>query len=100
MLQYDAPLPRLLAMAIRQDAPDIPAEHRVSAFGDLDATLAASAKGQWHVPYVSMIDLLCEKDACIQYVQDGVPLLSDYGHLTRDGSVLVASRLRDQHLLP
>ncbi len=100
MLQYDAPLPRLLAMSIRQNDPLVPSLHRVSAMSELDVAMATFAKGPWQVPYVSMIDLLCDKGDCVQYAGPGVPLLSDYGHLTRDGSVLVATRLRDRGLFP
>jgi peptidoglycan/LPS O-acetylase OafA/YrhL len=100
MLQYDAPLPRLLAMSIRQNDPDLPALHRVTAMSALDVGMAASAKSEWRVPYVSLIDLLCDKDDCVKYAGTDVPLLSDYGHLTKDGSVLVATRLRDEAKFP
>jgi hypothetical protein len=96
MLQYDAPLPRLLAMAIRQHDPGAADRHRVRAMSEFDATMARMAKGEWDVPYVSMINLLCENDQCVEYTAPGVPLLSDYGHLTKEGSVLVAKRLRER----
>jgi peptidoglycan/LPS O-acetylase OafA/YrhL len=96
MLQYDAPLPRLLAMAIRQGDPAVPDVHRVRSMSELDATMAAMAKGEWGVSYVSLINLLCGSDRCVEYTAPGVPLLSDYGHLTKEGSVLVAQRLREQ----
>jgi peptidoglycan/LPS O-acetylase OafA/YrhL len=96
MLQYDAPLPRLLAMSMMQEDPSIPAVHRVTAMSLLDGQMADAARGQWQVPYVSMIQLLCDGDVCLQYAGPSVPLLSDYGHLTKEGSILVAKKLRDE----
>jgi peptidoglycan/LPS O-acetylase OafA/YrhL len=100
MLQYDSPLPRLLAMSMRDHDPDVPAQHRVVAMSGLDRTMSDSATHDWHTPYVSMIDLLCDHDRCAETVQPGVPLLSDYGHLTKEGSVMVAERLRDAGRVP
>jgi hypothetical protein len=95
-LQYDAPLPRLLAMSMMQGDPSLPAVHRVTAMSLLDGTMAELAKERWSVPYVSMIEMLCDGNECLQYAGPGVPLLSDYGHLTKEGSILVAKRLRGE----
>jgi len=95
-LEYDAPLPRLLAMAMMQGDPSLPAVHRVMAISLLDGRMADSAREEWSVPYVSMIEVLCDRNDCLQYAGPGVPLLSDYGHLTKEGSILVAKRLRDE----
>jgi hypothetical protein len=100
MLQYDSPLPRLLAMSMRDNDPAVPAQHRVGAVSALDRAMSESASREWHTPYVSMIDLLCDHDRCVETVQPGVPLLSDYGHLTKEGSVMVAQRLRDAEKVP
>ena len=94
MLQYDSPLPRLLALSIRQSDPLIPRLHRMSAYTALDEVMARRSREEWHVPYISIINLLCAGDSCLDYAAPGVPLLSDYGHLTEDGSILVARKLR------
>jgi peptidoglycan/LPS O-acetylase OafA/YrhL len=96
MLQYDSPLPRLLAMSLRDGDPSIPVAHLIPAFWSLDDRMAALARNTWKVPYVSMIRLLCKGRDCLQYAGAGVPLQSDYGHLTEDGSVRVAKMLRDE----
>jgi peptidoglycan/LPS O-acetylase OafA/YrhL len=96
MVQYDAPLPRLLAMSIRQGDPSVPLLHLATFVPPLDRTMAEAARTEWRVPYISMVDLLCTGNDCQQYAGAGIPLLSDYGHLTKEGSVLVAQRLRDQ----
>jgi len=100
MLQYDAPFPRLLAMSMRQRDPSLPLLHRVGAMSVLDGEMADLARGEGHVPYISIIDLLCDGDRGLQYVGGQVPLLSDYGHLTEEGSVLVAAKLRDLGRFP
>jgi peptidoglycan/LPS O-acetylase OafA/YrhL len=96
MVQYDAPLPRLLAMSIRQNDPILPGLHRATFVSPLDTTMAEAARSQWRVPYISMVDLLCAGENCVQYAGPGIPLLSDYGHLTKEGSVMVARKLREQ----
>ena len=99
-LQYDAPLPRLLAMSMRENDSQLAHRHRVTSFSALDVQMAGLARDDWHVPYVSLINLLCPGDSCLQYAAPGVPLLSDYGHLTEAGSVLVAKKLRTDGRLP
>lgn len=95
MVQYDAPLPRLLAMSLRQNDPSLPRQHLAAFVSPLDARMAEAAKTEWQVPYVSWVQLLCAGDNCLQYADPSIPLLSDYGHLTKEGSVLVAQQLRD-----
>ncbi|MDB4979356.1 MAG: hypothetical protein JWM82_108 [Myxococcales bacterium] len=98
-LQYDSPLPRLLAMSIRANDPSIPQLHRLPTVSALDERMADLAKTEWHTPYVSMVGLLCDGPTCLQFAGDDIPLLSDYGHFTEEGSVLVAKKLRDSGAL-
>jgi hypothetical protein len=91
MLQYDAPLPRLLALSIRGNDPAIPDEHRVNQ-RPLDEAMAALAR-QKGVQYVSFYQALCGPQSCDEFAAKGIPLQFDYGHLTKEGSVLVAQRV-------
>jgi peptidoglycan/LPS O-acetylase OafA/YrhL len=95
VVQYDSALPRLLAISIQQHAPNLPADHRVEYYQKLDTEMAELARNTLHVPYISYFKLICGNGPCIEYASKGVPLQSDYGHFTGDGSVLVASRMRD-----
>ena len=95
MVQYDSALPRLLAISIQQNAPDIPAGHRVAYYEKLDAQMSQLARESFDVRYVSFFDLICRHGQCLEYASKGVPLQSDYGHLTGDGSVVIAGKLRD-----
>jgi hypothetical protein len=94
MVQYDSALPRLLAISIQQNAPDIPSDHRVTYYEKLDTQMSQLAKESLDVRYVSFFDLICRHGQCLEYASKGVPLQSDYGHLTGDGSVLIADKLR------
>jgi len=100
MLQYDSSLPRLLATSIRDNDPTIPYSHRVAECARLDTEMSATAETTWQVRYVSFFKKLCRGASCIEYAGHGVPLQFDYGHLTRDGSVLLAQMLLQSDDLP
>ena len=51
------------------------------------------------IDYVSLVDTLCRADVCQTYASDNIPLQFDYGHLTGEGSVLVAEHLRESALV-
>ena len=92
MVQYDAALPRLLAISIRGNNPSIPDEHRVDE-GELESALARLAQEKG-VQYVSLTHSLCGPKSCQEFAGD-VPLQFDYGHLTKEGSVLVAQKVSE-----
>jgi hypothetical protein len=90
IVEYSAPLPRLLAQV--QDGRD-PAllvaarrNEQMRTDGELGAAVEAAG-----ATYVSAYHLLCPVQAapCATMV-DGVPLQWDYGHLTKEGSAYVA----------
>ena len=91
-VQYDAPLPRIMAQAIERHEPQLPDRHRPSNFANLDRDMEALARAKG-VAYVSFFRLLCRDESC-DYAVDGHPLTFDIGHFTRWGSSLVATRLR------
>lgn len=95
IVQYDSALPRLLALSIKQKDPEIPADHRIASFERLDADMARLADTPLGVRYISYYKLLCQQRACLEYAGQGIPLQSDYGHLTGGGSILMATRIRD-----
>jgi peptidoglycan/LPS O-acetylase OafA/YrhL len=95
IVQYDSALPRLLALSIKSNDPDIPSLHRVAYYERLDADMAHLADTTPGVRYVSYFKMLCAERACLEYADAGVPLQSDYGHLTASGSLLVAAKVRD-----
>jgi peptidoglycan/LPS O-acetylase OafA/YrhL len=96
VVQYDSALPRLLAISIQQNDPQIPADHRVAYYEKLDNEMAQLARDPLNVRYISYFKLICQERTCVEYASKGVPLQSDYGHLTGDGSVLIASKIRER----
>lgn len=99
IIEYDSALPRLLAMSIQLNDPALPALHRVALYRSLDKDMSTLAQSDRDVRYVSYFKMLCRRGSCVEYAGDGVPLQSDYGHLTEAGSVLVATRLRSSGVL-
>jgi len=95
VVQYDAALPRLLALSIQRNDSGIPAKHRMDYYQRLDAAMARLARDKLAVRYVSYFDLLCHEGACLEYAAKGIPLQSDSSHLTGAGSVVMAGRMRD-----
>jgi len=96
MVQYDGPLPRLLAFAMMRNDPGLPAQHRLAGIPLLDTQMRQLADTEWKVPYFSMVDALCVRDVCREQAAPGVPMLSDYGHLTKKGAEFVAQRMAAQ----
>ncbi|MGB7438732.1 MAG: SGNH hydrolase domain-containing protein [Candidatus Acidiferrum sp.] len=99
IIQYDSALPRLLALSIKQKDPEIPAYHRIAFYQVLDADMEKLAEEQG-VRYISYYKLLCQQGGCQEYAQKGIPLQSDYGHLTGIGSMFIATRIREVAGLP
>jgi peptidoglycan/LPS O-acetylase OafA/YrhL len=93
IMQYDMPLPRLLAMAIKANDPDLATAHRQRIYLDLDAKMSALAASSWDVEYVSYFKLFCANGPCQQYADNLTPLQGDMEHLTGPGSLIMASRI-------
>jgi peptidoglycan/LPS O-acetylase OafA/YrhL len=100
IVQYDSSLPRLLALSISQNAPQLPERHLQRFVKPLNRQMETLARENWRVPYISLFDIFCPHDSCLQYAAPGVPLLSDYGHLTKAGSILAARRIAALGVLP
>lgn len=89
IVEYDQPLPRLLAMQIDQGEPID--RHRNAQVPGIDTRLAAAMKAAG-VPYFSMYHAVCAPN-CALWAQPGVPVQFDYGHLTQQGSIMVARQM-------
>ncbi|MGI4853039.1 MAG: acyltransferase family protein [Janthinobacterium lividum] len=101
--EYDTPLPRVLAFALRNHDPLLPARHLSGRTRELDHRMSMRAADTWHVPYISTYDLLCPaKDGsrCTTLAAPDVPLQFDTHHFTEAGSSLFARVLRQKGLLP
>jgi hypothetical protein len=94
IVQYDSPLPQLLALSIKTQDPALPAEHRVAYYQNVDSEMIELARSFPNVRYVSYFRMLCPEGSCVEYANPGVPLQYDGAHLTTSGSLLVAAMLR------
>ena len=94
MVQYDTDLPWLLVRGLGKNDRQLAQRHRVARYGELDAKMSALARDKWKVDYVSFFNLLCHNSVCVDTVGSDIPLLSDYGHLTTPGSVLMAEKIK------
>jgi hypothetical protein len=98
MVQYDASLPRVLAVSLMKNDPAYPARHRLAFLRELDDKMAEVAR-RAGVKYVSLVKMLCGPDSCETSAADGIPMLYDYGHLTVEGSARVGTYLREHNQL-
>ena len=95
VVEYDAPLPRLLAYSITWNRPDLAQSHRTPYATALDSEMQNEAQSTWHACYASLYRATCEEGRCLQYAdsKDSIPLMSDDVHLTALGSDVVAHRM-------
>jgi peptidoglycan/LPS O-acetylase OafA/YrhL len=94
-VEYSMPLPRLLAQVSDGRAPSLLVDARQPDQQETDRDLAVAVRAAG-ADYVSAYHLLCANDGapCQTEVSD-VPVQWDYGHLTAQGSRLVARKLRE-----
>jgi len=94
IVEYEQPLPRILADEIRYGVPGLPTRLQDPAVPALDRRMhnLVAAKG---VTYVSVYKVLCGSGSCETFAPDDVPMQFDTGHLTAQGSRLVAHRVVD-----
>ncbi|WP_179187168.1 acyltransferase family protein [Sphingomonas sp. TZW2008] len=93
IVQYDDPLPRLLANAAWSGRTALIAARRRPLDRALDRKLAAAVRGAGG-EYISIYDALCRGGDCQTETADGAPLQFDYGHLTPEGSIAIAEHWR------
>jgi hypothetical protein len=95
IVEYSAPLPRLLAQVQNGRDPSLLVTARRGEQVRTDRELGAAVKAAG-ATYVSVYHLLCARQTapCTTAI-DGVPLQWDYGHLTREGSAYVAGLAKE-----
>ncbi|HEY8610486.1 MAG TPA: acyltransferase family protein [Roseomonas sp.] len=88
IVQYRTPVPRLVANSLRT-GENLLEKHRIKHLQQLDHRLRAIALARG-VQYVSLWDIMCSHQNCMATTSDGRPLQFDYGHVTEEGSRLLA----------
>ena len=94
-MEYGVPLPRLLATAMRDRRPERVASYWDEEPREVDRTMAVQAREVWRVPYLSVFAELCAPE-CPVLAAPGVPMLIDTNHLSAEGSLLLAQKIRDR----
>jgi hypothetical protein len=92
IVEYDSPLPRLLADAVLHDKPSTASAMRTPGIHELDQALnrIVTARG---TSYVSVYDQVCHNGRCDEFAEGDIPMQFDAGHLTAQGSIEVGRRL-------
>jgi peptidoglycan/LPS O-acetylase OafA/YrhL len=98
IVRYDDYLSRLLAFGIEDNDPGLADAHRLDYRG-LDQAMRQLAEEKG-ATYVSLLGVLCQGATCEKFAAPGIPLQFDNGHLTGEGSLLVAKRLRAANAFP
>jgi peptidoglycan/LPS O-acetylase OafA/YrhL len=110
-VEFDVPLPRLLAFSLRDHKPGMIDSHFLSKTLQTDRRLQEVARNRWKVRYISAFEDLCTPKltakiglqtavGCPVYAARGVPLLFDADHLTPEASILYARTMRARNQLP
>jgi len=99
IVEYDSALPRLLADSIRYHDPQLVDRERTAAVPVLDRRMRMLVTGKG-VTYVSTYDAMCRSGTCDKFVVGNIPFQFDAGHLTAEGSIALAEKLRDTDALP
>ena len=99
IVEYDYALPRLLADSIRYNDPQLVDRERTAAVPVLDRRMRMLVTGKG-VTYVSTYDAMCKSGTCDKFVVGNIPFQFDAGHLTAEGSIALAEKLRDSNALP
>lgn len=94
IVEYRLALPRVLALAALTYQPALIADARVPGIAELDREFDATLRNAPAV-YISLYRTLCPSggSTCTVVTPAGTPVQFDYGHPTRDGSVLIGSRV-------
>ena len=97
--EYEDRLPLLLARDMLAEHPRQVALGRRGEQVELDRIFAAKVRDAG-AGYVSTYEALCVPNGCLTRDEAGMPMQFDYGHLTEQGAVLLARRLRERNLFP
>ena len=90
-------LPRILASDILGGNGQVRSHNGIDSETFRKDRLIGDLVGNTAVTFFSPVSLLCRNDGCLRYLGEGesiVPFAYDYGHLTEEGSSLVATRLQ------
>lgn len=91
---YSAPLPQILARHAQNGRRLDLARFLLPETLHAEDAMKARYQASPGVHYLSILDVLCPAGHCIALTPDGVPVAIDTGHLSPEGSVLVARQIK------
>jgi hypothetical protein len=97
-VEYRHDLPWLLAASELTQDPTIMDRQRIATQKETDRRFAERL-GKDGVSYVSVYSATCPDGQCQVTDRDGLPLASDFGHLTISGSIFVADQIKQSGVL-
>jgi hypothetical protein len=102
VVEYDTPLPRLLAYSIANNQPESVDQHMKKSFFEMDARMKHKVEDDWKVHYISIISAVCVDGECPHYadVNQTEAFLGDDNHLSNAGSMYVVGKLLASGQLP
>jgi len=93
-VEFDVQLPRLLAAELSPNHKTAPlSSHVLDRYRSLDAAMA-SMVATTSATYVDAFKVICPSDCT--YQADGEPIMFDAAHLTKSGSIFIASTLKQR----
>ena len=98
-VEYEEPMPRLLARAIARGDYALVRGSRDRAGLALDRVMAPRVRAAG-ATYVSMQDVECPKSVCPLFASDGAPFHFDYGHYTLPASRQIVANLPLEAIAP
>ena len=112
-IEYDLPLPRIMALSLRDGKPSGVLSHQSIQPEILDQKLGPLVRYHWGAHYISIYEDLCSQGSasdrgqvqnkpldCPMTTEAKVPLLFDTDHLTPEGSKSFATVIRERNQLP
>ena len=97
IIEYEAPLPRIMARSINVNNPSLPSSMEVNEVSITDKAIGDAAN-RAGARFVSLIDVMCPGSHCIT-LQHGKPIQFDYGHLTEEGADLLLKKMNLRDLI-
>lgn len=92
LVEYERPLPRLLADEILRNDPLLAQRMRSAEIPVRDRMMKALVMERG-ADYVSVYDAACPNGVCREITEDGIPIQFDTGHLTAEGSIAIGLQL-------
>jgi hypothetical protein len=102
VVEYDTPLPKLLAYSIAFNDPGMVDRHMRQEFFGMDTYMKHVAEVDWKAHYISIADAACPGGHCLHYADpaETVAFLGDDNHFSGAGSKLIVQRIEARGELP